>query len=235
MKKALGIMIMVWIAALPLAMGAVLFGYLTESAAADDLNVVLAEPEALTPVITDNTQSAGHLPLADLVKGQLAAPISRPQERVNKKPFGLLIIAGHSPVENDRFSGYHVGVDFETFADEQEIAVPITAACDGKLILKKQAQGYGGVAVQACRLQGEEVTIIYGHLKLESVTVEVGRELKSGDQIGILGQGYSPETDGVRKHLHFGIHRGPEINIAGYVKDPAEVEARLDAMTFIKN
>src|SRR6185295_1702710 len=105
---------------------------------------------------------------------KLREPIANALTRVTKKPFGIYITPKTSPVQPEKFMGYHTGVDFETTADEQNIDIPIYAACDGKLLLKKYATGYGGVTVQSCTLDGNPVTLIYGHLRLASVTPNVG-------------------------------------------------------------
>jgi len=89
------------------------------------------------------------------------------------------------------------------------------------------AQGYGGVLVQSCFINGERVTVVYGHIDLESVPDETDL-LQFGDFIGNLGDGYSVETDFERKHLHLGIHKGIEINLLGYVQDPAELDEWID-------
>ncbi|MEK7138257.1 MAG: M23 family metallopeptidase [Patescibacteria group bacterium] len=154
--------------------------------------------------------------------------------RVTKKPFGLYATPDNSPVQPEKFTGYHTGVDFETTPAEANIAIPVPALCDGKLLLKKYTTGYGGVVVQSCTLAGQAVTVIYGHVKLSSVTATVGQELKRGDIIGILGKGYSTETDGERKHLHLGIHKGTTINILGYVQKKSDLSAWLDPMKFFK-
>ena len=65
--------------------------------------------------------------------------------RVTKKPFGIYITSGNSPVQPEKFAGYHTGVDFETTAAEAGIDIPVPVFCDGKLLLKKSANGYGGV------------------------------------------------------------------------------------------
>ena len=44
------------------------------------------------------------------------------------------------------------------------------AVCTGPLRLKEWATGYGGVAVEQCQLDKQTVTIIYGHLRLASIT-----------------------------------------------------------------
>ena len=71
--------------------------------------------------------------------------------------------------------------------------------------------------VQACDINSQPVTVVYGHLKLTSVKVAVGGYINAGDVLGILGRGYTIETDYERKHLHLGIHKGISIDIRGYV------------------
>jgi murein DD-endopeptidase MepM/ murein hydrolase activator NlpD len=162
-------------------------------------------------------------------------PMDRADERVTKKPFGLKIEPGHSPVENDRFTGYHVGVDFETFADEQDIDIPVYVICDGPLVLKQFAKGYGGLAVQTCDLEGQPVSIIYGHLDLTSIAAQPNDLLERGQVIGQLGQGLSPETDGVRKHLHLGVYAGEKLDIRGYVQEELDTKNWLDPLAYMEN
>ena len=164
----------------------------------------------------------------------IVEPISSALSRVTKKPFGIYITPQNSPVSPERFSGYHTGVDFETTTQEQNFDVPIYAICDGQLALKKYATGYGGVVVQSCQINGSDVTVIYGHLRLDSITSQVGQEFKAGDKIAVLGKGYSTETDGERKHLHLGIHRGKDISLLGYVKNSDDLSNWLDVTTFLK-
>ncbi len=164
----------------------------------------------------------------------LFPPISHAASRVTKKPFGIEIHPHTSPVPNDRFDGFHVGVDFEIFEGEEDIDVPIFVACEGPLLLKTWARGYGGVAVQRCKLDGKGVVVIYGHMRVESVAARVGEVLKPGRKLGVLGTGYGPETDGTRKHLHFGIHESATTtDIRGYVKTEAEVAEWLDALEYM--
>jgi murein DD-endopeptidase MepM/ murein hydrolase activator NlpD len=164
---------------------------------------------------------------------QFSAPISRALERVTKKPFGIYITPQNSPVQPERFSGYHTGVDFETFTDEQNIDVPIYAVCDGKLLTKRMATGYGGIAVQACKLENQDVTIIYGHLRLASISANIGDQLKTGDKLAVLGTGFSQEIDGERKHLHLGVHKGTAINILGYVQNSSDLSNWIDITKYL--
>jgi murein DD-endopeptidase MepM/ murein hydrolase activator NlpD len=159
-------------------------------------------------------------------------PINRPLERVTKKPFGQKVSPSNSPVQPERFSGYHTGVDFEAFSDEKTTDVLISALCDGRILAKRIATGYGGVLIQACVLDGEPVTLVYGHLRLSSISVQAGDWLKAGQIFAVLGTGGSAETSGERKHLHLGIHRGSSQNILGYVARESELKNWLDIRSF---
>jgi murein DD-endopeptidase MepM/ murein hydrolase activator NlpD len=179
------------------------------------------------------------------VDGRLAAvseesrvdePVALPAqstERVTKKPFGIRINPETSPVQPERFQGYHTGTDFETFLDEATIDVPVHAICDGPLIMKRLATGYGGVAVQGCMLDNQAVTVVYGHLRLSSIGVDIGTTLKRSDMLGMLGTGYTEETSGERKHLHLGIHKGEAVNILGYVASKQELNQWIDPCRFV--
>jgi len=160
-------------------------------------------------------------------------PVSDAPSRITKKPFGIYVSPGNSPISPEWFTGYHTGVDFETTSAEQNTDVPVYAICNGSIVLKETASGYGGVLVQRCMLNDESVTVIYGHIRLTSIAKNVNDELKSGEQFAVLGTGYSAETDGERKHLHLGIHLGPEINIQGYVQNPAELSQWLNAANYL--
>jgi murein DD-endopeptidase MepM/ murein hydrolase activator NlpD len=192
-------------------------------------------PKLQSPIPTPTAPAATSSPVsATNPAPQLHDPISGGLGRVTKKAFGLYVSPGHSPITPEKFTGYHTGIDFETTPQEQNIDVPIFAACAGKLLLKKYASGYGGVAVQACKLDNADVTIIYGHLRLSGIIPSVGDVLSPGQQIAVLGTGYSSETDGERKHLHFSIHKGTAINILGYVQKPADLSGWLDPEQYLK-
>lgn len=162
------------------------------------------------------------------------APISDASARTTKKFFGTYVTPQNSPVMPERFTGYHTGLDFETFLDEQNTDVAINAICSGKLLIKKYASGYGGVAVQACNLDGAAVTIIYGHLRLSSISPNVGDQLQAGEKFAVLGTGFSTETDGERKHLHLAIHKGSAINILGYVQQKSLLSGWIDPATVVQ-
>ncbi|MBI1961528.1 MAG: M23 family metallopeptidase, partial [Parcubacteria group bacterium] len=147
--------------------------------------------------------------------------------RITKKPFGIYITAENSPVQPERFSGYHTGTDYETFASEQGIAVPVFAICGGELASKRTASGYGGVLVQACEYEGQSIRVVYGHVALASVAHGAADYIAPGEQIALLGE-EGKDTDNERKHLHVGIKKGADPDIRGYVASEAGLEAWMD-------
>ena len=157
-----------------------------------------------------------------------APPLPRAAERITKKPFGIFITPTNSPVSPERFSGYHTGTDFETFPEEADTPVTVSALCSGTLKTKEWVSGYGGAVIESCTIENKPVTILYGHLKLASINHSVGESLDAGETIGILGKGYSTETDGERKHLHLSIHRDSSIVWSGYVSKKSTLSDWLD-------
>jgi len=162
-------------------------------------------------------------------------PLERARERVTKKPFGIYITPQNSPVQPERFSGYHTGVDYEIFIGEENSDVAVNAICSGKLLQKRTVSGYGGVMIQSCVLNSQQVTVLYGHIKLASVSKNVGDSITQGEQLAILGKGYSAETDGERKHLHLGIHKGTTISVLGYVQNQQDLANWIDFEEYVKN
>lgn len=159
-------------------------------------------------------------------------PLDKTLERVTKKPFGIYVTPQNSPVQPEKFTGYHTGVDFEIFPEEENINVEVKAICTGPIIFRNFVSGYGGVAVQACKLNNQNVTIIYGHLKLSSISTIKNKDFPAGQSLGILGKGFSQETDGERKHLHLGVHLGKKIDFLGYVQNKNELANWVDVTEY---
>lgn len=155
-------------------------------------------------------------------------PIAHASERITKKPFGILINPKTSPVQPERFSGYHTGTDFEIFPEEASQDVVVSAVCSGNIIEKRRASGYGGVLVQRCALDNQSVTVVYGHLSLSSINKGLGDILETGEKVGLLGMVNSVDTGGERKHLHLSIHKGTTTNISGYVANKTELNQWID-------
>lgn len=155
----------------------------------------------------------------------LIEPVQEFKSRITKKPFGIFITPQNSPVQPERFTGYHTGVDVES--DGIAGDVPVKAMADGQVVASQTADGYGGVMVLRHQIKGEGRSVIYGHLDPRSM-LKKDTIVKAGDQIAILGDGFSPETDNERQHLHLAILKTEVIDLRGYVQKPAELENWLN-------
>ncbi len=169
----------------------------------------------------------------DAPEKDISSPIDRPLERITLKPFWLKVSQTDSPVSPERFSGYHTGLDFEILELEGDTDVEVRALCTGPIVYKDWVSGYGGVAVQSCMLDGEEVTILYGHLDLASVKSGLESTIESGKHVGIIWDWYSTETDGERKHLHLAIHRWSALNLRWYTDAESWLDDWIDPKKYI--
>ena len=160
----------------------------------------------------------------------LEPPISEFSSRITKKPFGIYITPETSPVQPDRWTGYHTGVDIEY--EDILYDVPVRAIADGEIVLNKFATGYGGVVVIRHNISGQDILALYGHLNPQSLPSKSVKEVKQGQVIGILGDGYTEETDGARKHLHFSLIKKDALDIRGYVKTQEELADWYDPEEF---
>lgn len=161
----------------------------------------------------------------------LMLPVENFFERITKKPFGIYITPETSPVQPERFSGYHTGVDVE-FTDVLK-DVRIRAIADGTVIYSGRANGYGGVVAVRHTIEGKNYVAVYGHLD-PSTLVENRAAIKAGEWLGSLGKGYSAETDNERKHLHLSIHKGSTLTLAGYVKTESALDAWVDPLELLR-
>lgn len=159
----------------------------------------------VSPKVTQTTQ-----------KTTLSVPIKEFTERITKKPFGIYITPENSPISPERFRGYHTGADVE-YADIEGEA-PVYSIKDGEVVLSQTVSGYGGVTVIKIEFESKNYLALYGHLAPQSM-LPVGTKVGNNEQIGILGKGGTAETDGERKHLHFAIIKGTEVDLRGYVSN----------------
>lgn len=178
-----------------------------------------------TPVASDNTQT-----ITEPSPYGLVFLINDFKNRITKKPFGIYITPKTSPVQPERFTGYHTGVDIEY----QDITsdVPAYAIFDGKIVFSSgNVSGYGGVFIIEIQLNGQSHNILYGHIR-PGFLPKVGQTITKGDQIGLLGTGYSSETDGERRHLHFAILSDNRIDLKGYVQTQTELSGWENPLDF---
>ncbi len=122
---------------------------------------------------------------------------------------GQLTYKGFGEYVEDRFTGYHVGIDLEAPAD-----TPVYAIADGKVTYATITSGYGGVMVVRHEFNGRIISAIYGHLDPESMK-SVGDSVMKEEQIAVLGE-KGIETDGEREHLHFAMYEGDGVRVNGY-------------------
>lgn len=158
-----------------------------------------------------------------------------PLENTKNRPlllnFGMYVTPDpeQNPIDPpERWTGYHTAQDIEIFPDEIDKDVPVYASCDGKVIFKGEVNGYGGTLVQSCKLNTEDITVLYGHIDPHRIEVDMDQELQVGDRVGVLGSHKTRESGYNRKHLHFQIHRGTEIELSGYVSRPESLSAYIN-------
>ncbi len=157
-------------------------------------------------------------------------PLPYAYNRPTPLHFGLFVTPDpkQNPIDPpERFIGFHAATDFEIVSGEENADVPVYAICKGPVVYSGFAKGYGGLLVQQCTLRNEEVTVLYGHLALDALPAP-GTALRPGQQLSILAASRSHDADGNRKHLHLGIHRGPQLDVRGYVQREQELQHYID-------
>ncbi len=161
----------------------------------------------------------------------VVAPIDGFSDRITKKPYGIFITPDTSPVQPEKFVGYHTGVDAEY--EDVDGDIPVYAVSHGVVERSGIATGYGGYLVVLHKIGEDNTRVIYGHLDPQSLPA-VDLEVEAGDQIGILGEGGTSETDGERKHLHLGMLKPGNESLAGYVGDEGDLQEWYDPMSFFE-
>lgn len=148
------------------------------------------------------------------VKTEENFPILEFKKRITKKSFGEYISPQDSPIQKERFKGFHTGVDVEY--EDIKNDVPVFAVCSGEIVLSKWVSGYGGTLILKC----QENYYLYGHLNVNSIVKKT--KILKGEQMALLGKGDSIETDYERKHLHFSINK-KSADLRGYVQNKDEL------------
>ena len=159
-----------------------------------------------------------------------ALPLPDADDRPTPLHFGLYVTPDpdQNPIDPpERFTGYHAATDFEIEKGEEDEEIPVYAVCGGTIHYSGFAEGYGGLVTEYCDIAGQPVTVIYGHLAVDSL-VDAGTKVETGQMLGVLGAARSTDTDGSRKHLHLGIVKGQGSEVRGYVQEPSELDLYLD-------
>ncbi len=181
----------------------------------------------ILPVPSLNAETPNSL----ITTSDYALPTANYKTGQTKKHFGQYITPQNSPVQPEKFTGYHTGVDIEVPQDNAE--VPVYSISNGLTRFVGNVSGYGGVIIIQYTINGEMVTALYGHIRLSSATVKAGDQVAKGEQLAVLGSPYLTETGGERKHLHFSLHRGVAFDYVGYVQKVSELSAWLDPNNII--
>lgn len=192
-------------------------------------NNTSVNPEASSQTNNGNTKPApAPTPPAPTPAPELAAPVADFKPRITKKFFGTYITPQNSPVQPERFSGYHTGVDVE-YGDVSGL-VPVYAIAPGTVTYSGWVSGYGGVVCIKSTISGVTRTVLYGHLAPSSLPT-VGSTVARAQPIGHLGQAYSSETDGERRHLHLAVTANGNFNLRGYVSNQSQLSGWLDPLS----
>jgi len=153
-------------------------------------------------------------------------PMQNFESRVTFKKFGQEV--------HDRFNGFHVGDDAEVRAEEMETEVTVYAAIDGRIIYRNWVAGYGGVLVMEHEVDGQTLNTLYGHIDLGLPLAALGDTVLAGTPIAYLGNDKSRETDGERKHLHFGIYGGRALKLSGYAPKRTDVSEWINPSEYLR-
>jgi hypothetical protein len=156
---------------------------------------------------------------------EVILPVEDYAARANLKVFGEYI--------QDRFRGYHAADDVE-FTDEASIKreIPVVAMADGKVTLVQFVSGYGGLIKADHVIDGKTYHALYGHVDLGSAKVKKGDMVGKGQFLAHLGDHTSKETDGERKHLHFGLYEGVDERVNGYEPSATGLKRWINPTTF---
>lgn len=152
----------------------------------------------------------------------LTEPVSGFLEAITLKPFGIYITPETSPVQPDKFTGYHTGADAEVPAGTTVVAIT-----DGIVLQSGNVQGYGGMIAIEHDIDGQRVVGVYGHLDPASLVAQ-DEDVVAGQRIGVLGDGFTEQTDGARAHLHLSLYRGAGLDVRGYARSEAELANWID-------
>ncbi|MEK7615572.1 MAG: M23 family metallopeptidase [Patescibacteria group bacterium] len=179
-------------------------------------SVVAPQPDVVQPITESNAEVT--LPLDGTIVGY----------DVIYKGFGEYI--------QDRFSGYHVGDDIEVGPEDLSVGevqeVPVLSIAAGTVRFVDWVSGYGGLIMIDHKVDGEIIHALYGHIDLSSTTLKVDDVVQRGQQIAVLGEGFTKETDGERQHLHFALYQGEGLRKQGYEQNPAAVRNWINPTDF---
>lgn len=99
----------------------------------------------------------------------------------------------------ERGGQMHRGVDLAG-----PVGTPIYAFADGRVVAAGPATGFGSWIVLDHEIDGHRYSSVYGHMFPDGVQVSVGAQVRSGQQIAVIGN--AGQSSGA--HLHFELWDG---------------------------
>lgn len=204
---------------------------------------VSQQPSSISTSTTGSTPSSSSDPAPSTTPAPtLVYPISNFSTRATTNLFGTFYPAGGSS-NPDRlvcpgatyYPGYHTAVDLETTSAEASQNIPVFAISAGTVREVSAVSGYGGLIVIQYNLGGADYSAYYGHINSSTAKVKAGQSVTVGEALADLGPACSSLNGDVRKHLHFGLHKGAAIDVRGYVLDKTALSSWADPVALLSS
>lgn len=169
-------------------------------------------------------------PESSPVSNQYYYPMARYSDRLTVRWYGKRVTSADREAIacGVSYEGIHTADDLEVSESEIDQEVPIYAIAAGTILQVGATDGYGGLIVANHTLNGQPVTVYYGHIDLGQTDLKIGDRVEAGEQISVLGGHCSPASGNERKHLHFGILNDTDIDVRGYVSSENDLREWID-------
>lgn len=131
------------------------------------------------------------------------------------------------------YPGFHTAVDLEVTPEERNKPLSVYSIADGTIRQAGAVNGYGGLVVVEYKINEKTYTAYYGHVDLKTVTLKAGAKLKAGQKIAELAPACSAANGNTRKHLHFGLRKGSNVVVSGYITSKNDLNNWVDPRTII--
>jgi murein DD-endopeptidase MepM/ murein hydrolase activator NlpD len=106
------------------------------------------------------------------------------------------------------------GISIAAATPTETEGMPIYAARDGTVVAAGKESGLGNRIILNHWVDGKLISTVYGHLGDNSIAVDVGEEVKAGQQIGVV----TAENNSTKARLYFEMWQGP--TSTGQAVDP---------------
>jgi len=137
--------------------------------------------------------------------------------------------------QGKNYPGYHTAVDLEVTQAERTVPVSVYSIADGTVRQAGFVNGYGGlIVIEYDDINGQAYTAYYGHTNISTYTVKAGDKVRAGQKLAELAPACTDGNGNTRKHLHFGMHKGKDVVVAGYVNTKKELDSWIDPREIIK-